>query len=83
MNRLIKEGANSSSSLYNLHDQTQRLLDDKAKWAWHNTYLYSLPINQALSIIDPIFSNINKLMKRYLISHILSVQHQQIFESLL
>ena len=83
MNRLIKEGANSSSSLCNLHDQTQRLLDDEAKWARHNTYLHSLPTNQAPSIIDPIFSNINKLMKRYLTPHILSVQHQQILGSLL
>ncbi len=33
MNCLIKEDANSSSSLCNLYDQTQRLLDDEAKWA--------------------------------------------------
>ncbi len=76
MNRLIKEDTNSSSSLCNLHDQTQRLLDDEAKWAQHNTYLHSLPTNQTLSIIDPIFFNINELMKHYLTSHILSVQHQ-------
>jgi hypothetical protein len=83
MNRLIKEGSNGSSSLCNLHNQIQVLLDEEAKWARHNTYLQSLPTNQAPSIIDPIFSNIDELMKRYLTPHILSVQRQQILGSLL
>ncbi|CAG8774996.1 19182_t:CDS:2, partial [Gigaspora rosea] len=61
----------------------QNLLDNEAKWAWHNKYLQSLPTNQAPSINEPIFSKVIELMTKYLIPHILSVQRQQIVGSLL
>ena len=83
MNRLIKEATSSTSSLCNLHVQTQKLLDNEAQWARHNAYLQSLPTNQAPSIIEPIFPKVVELMKRYLTPHILSVQQQQILSSLL
>ncbi|PKK58009.1 hypothetical protein RhiirC2_671039, partial [Rhizophagus irregularis] len=83
MNRLIKEGTSSTSSLCNLHEQIQKLLDNEAQWSRHNAYLQSLPTNQTPSIIEPIFPKIVELMKKYLIPHILSVQQQQILGSLL
>lgn len=83
MNRLIKEGTGSTSSLCNLNVQVQKLLDNEAQWARHNMYLQSLPTNQAPSIIEPIFLKVVELMKKYLTPHILSVQQQQILGSLL
>ncbi|CAB4473727.1 unnamed protein product [Rhizophagus irregularis] len=83
MNRLIKEGTSSISSLCNLHEQIQKLLDNEAQWSRHNAYLQSLPTNQTPSIIEPIFPKIVELMKKYLTPHILSVQQQQILGSLL
>ncbi|EXX64746.1 hypothetical protein RirG_139870 [Rhizophagus irregularis DAOM 197198w] len=74
MNRLIKEGTSSISSLCNLHEQIQKLLDNEAQWSRHNAYLQSLPTNQTPSIIEPIFPKIVELMKKYLTPHILSVQ---------
>ena len=74
MNRLIKEGVKSTSSLCNLHEQIQKLLDNEAKWSRHNSYLNALPTNQALSIIEPIFPKVLEILKSYLTSHILAVQ---------
>ncbi|CAG8834415.1 12067_t:CDS:2, partial [Cetraspora pellucida] len=53
---------------------------NEAKWARHNSYLNSLPTNQAPSIIEPIFSKILEVLKSYLTPHILAVQQHQITE---
>ena len=37
MNRLIKEGVNNTSSLCNLYEQIQKLLDNEAKWSRHSS----------------------------------------------
>ncbi|CAG8748799.1 24231_t:CDS:2, partial [Cetraspora pellucida] len=83
INQLIKDETSSMSSLCNLHDQVQNLLDGEATWAWYNIYLQSLPTNQAPSIIEPLFPEVIKLMTKYLTPHILLVQWQQITGSLL
>jgi hypothetical protein len=74
MNRLIKEGVNSTSSLCNLHEQVQKLLDNEARWSRYNSYLNTLLINQALSIIEPIFPKVLESLKSFLTPHILAVQ---------
>ncbi|CAG8776798.1 3669_t:CDS:2, partial [Cetraspora pellucida] len=63
MNQLIKNGTSSMSSLCNLHDQVQNLLDDEATWARHNMYLQSLPTNQAPSIIESLFPEARNISK--------------------
>ncbi|CAG8773859.1 5217_t:CDS:2, partial [Rhizophagus irregularis] len=63
MNCLIKEGTSSTLSLCNLHNQTQKLLDNEAQWSCHNTYLQSLSTNQTPSIIEPIFPKAKLISK--------------------
>ncbi|CAG8654664.1 26017_t:CDS:1 [Gigaspora rosea] len=75
MNRLIKTGTSSTSSLCSLHNQIQRLLDNEAQWARHNEYLQP-------SVIEPIFHEVFAIMKEYLLAHIQSIQKQQINGSL-
>ncbi|CAG8662050.1 24872_t:CDS:2, partial [Gigaspora rosea] len=83
MNQLIKKGIRSTSSLHNLNEHIQHLLDNEAKWAQHNNYLASLPTNQTPSVVDSIFPNVLEVLKAYLTPHILAVQQQQINGSLL
>ncbi|CAG8467164.1 11486_t:CDS:2, partial [Gigaspora rosea] len=64
MNRLIKEGVKRTSSLHELHQHIQILLDNESKWARHNNYLNSISTNQAPSIIESIFSKVVELRSR-------------------
>ncbi|CAG8554484.1 20927_t:CDS:2, partial [Gigaspora rosea] len=74
---------NCTSSLCTLHNQIQKQLDNEAQWAHHNNFLQSLPTNNILSVLEPVFSKVFDQMKRYLIPHILSIQLQQILGALL
>ncbi|CAG8634777.1 10535_t:CDS:2, partial [Dentiscutata heterogama] len=66
-----------------VQNENINLLDNEGQWARHNAYLQSLLSNQALSVVEPIFHEVFELIKKYLPSHILSVQKQQIEGSLL
>ncbi|CAG8753034.1 1630_t:CDS:2 [Cetraspora pellucida] len=83
MNKLLKEGVKGTSSLRNLYDHIQNLLDNEAKWARHNSYLNSVPTNQAPSIVESVFQKVVEILKLYITPHILAVQQQQVIGSLL
>ncbi|CAG8572858.1 11974_t:CDS:2, partial [Gigaspora rosea] len=83
MNKLIKDGVKATSSLHNLHDHIQNLLDNKARLARHNRYLNSIPTHQVPLIVESIFPKVFEILRSYLTPHILAVQQQQIIESLL
>ncbi|CAG8732636.1 20788_t:CDS:2, partial [Gigaspora rosea] len=61
----------------------ENILDNEAKWACHNSYMNSLPTNQAPSIVASVFSKVLEMLKLYVTPHILAVQEQQIAGSLL
>ncbi|RIB04106.1 hypothetical protein C2G38_1988879, partial [Gigaspora rosea] len=83
LNALLKIGVNHMSSLCHLHEECQRLFDNQAQYSQLEEYQNSV-LTRGLPIASQvIFPQIDSILIKFVTPHILSIQRQQMNESLL
>ncbi|CAG8852871.1 24258_t:CDS:2, partial [Gigaspora margarita] len=83
LNALLKMGVDHMSSLCHLHEECQRLFDNQAQYSQLEEYQNSVPTRGLLIASQVIFPQIDSILIKFVTSHILSIQRQQMNELLL
>ena len=81
-NSLVKRSVKSSATLFELDTHIQSLLDKEEQFKWHEQSSQN-PTVGLPNVVRRYFKRIDTIIKKFLTSHVLKMQHSQMNESLL
>ncbi|CAG8811398.1 22825_t:CDS:1, partial [Dentiscutata erythropus] len=83
LNTLLKTGVDHISSLCYLYEECQRLFNNQLQYSQLEEYQNSVPTRGLPIASQVIFPQIDSILIKFVTSHILSIQRQQMNELLL